>query len=108
MPPKRAPVIGRSGSSRPAHFAPSDPLRSLLVDQLIAAAWRLRRARLFERLILEQRADDVEDFQKAQGTTYHAPADYFALAYRGDCSGDTAIDTLSRHETRSERAIYRA
>src|SRR5258707_6627714 len=108
IPTESADDFEAHAASLRAHFAPADPLRSLLVDQLIAAAWRLRRARLFERLILEQRADDVEDFQKAQGTTYHDPADYFALGYRGDCSGEKALDTLSRHETRIERAFYRA
>src|SRR5260370_9508868 len=95
MPPKRAPVIGRSGSSRPAHFAPSDPLRSLLVDQLIAAAWRLRRARLFERLILEQRADDVEDLQKAQAPTSHTPPIISPLPPRGHSSGKKLPDPPS-------------
>jgi hypothetical protein len=108
IPTESADDFEAHAASLRAHFAPADPLRSLLVDQLIAAAWRLRRARLFERLILEERADDIEEFQKVQGETYHDPADYFALAYRGDCSGEKALDSLSRHEARVERAFYRA
>jgi hypothetical protein len=108
IPTESADDFEAHAASLRAHFAPADPLRSLLVDQLIAAAWRLRRARLFERLILEQRADDIKENLDDDGTTYNDPADYFALAYRGDCSGEKALDTLSRHETRIERAFYRA
>ncbi len=90
------------------HFAPADPLEEFLVEQLIVAAWRLRRSRIIERFILEQQATDVQADLKKYKVHYTDPADYLALAYRKECDGNNALDHLSRHQTRIERAFYRA
>ena len=89
-------------------FAPTDSYESILVDRIIAAAWRLRRALILERFILEQQATDVKASLKKYGVHYTDPADYLALAFRKECDGKNSLETLSRHETRIDRAFYRA
>src|SRR5258708_14254329 len=63
IPTESADDFEAHAASLRAHFAPADALRSLLVDQLLAPAWRLRPARLFQPLILEHRAADLTAFQ---------------------------------------------
>ena len=87
-----------------AHLAPDGPIENLLVDQIVAAAWRLRRSRVLETRFFHQRVDDLEEKLES----YDDPADSIGLVYRYDATGSRALDNLSRFETRIERALYRA
>ncbi len=88
-------------------LAPTSHVEKCLVEQIIVAAWRLRRARIVERFILEQQATDVQADLKKYKVHYTDPADYLALAYRKECDGSNALDNLSRQETRIQRTFFR-
>jgi hypothetical protein len=46
-------------------LAPADPIESLLVDRIIAASWRIRRAHIIETRIFHQRSREIEfDYQR--------------------------------------------
>ncbi|SRR5258706_1755140 len=107
-PSERQEEFDAHASSFRDHFAPIDPLESVLVEQIIVATWRLRRCRIIERFILEQQATDVQADLKKYKVHYTDPADYLALAFRKECDGKNALENLSRHETRIGRAFYRA
>jgi hypothetical protein len=86
------------------HFAPSDPIEAMLVDQIVVAAWRLRRARLVESRHLIQRVVTLNEQQDG----YENLDDQLALAYRHDTTGSNTIARIARHEALIQRELYRA
>jgi hypothetical protein len=89
-------------------FAPVDSVESFLVDQMIVAAWRLRRTRFLESKIYAQRAFEVDRHQKEREEELTDAADHIVTGYRRECSGTNSLENISRQETRIERAFYRA
>ena len=89
-------------------FAPIDSVESFLVDQMIVAAWRLRRTRFLESKIYAQRAFEVDRHQKEREEELTDAADHIVTGYRRECSGTNSLENISRQETRIERAFYRA
>jgi hypothetical protein len=89
-------------------FAPVDSVESFLVDQMIVAAWRLRRTRFLESKIFAQRAFEVDRHQKEREEELTDAADHIVTGYRRECSGTNSLENISRQETRIERAFYRA
>ena len=81
------------------HFAPCDPLQSLLVDRIIAAAWRLRRSNIIETRTFHQRAAEIEDFDHEDH-----PHDTLAEIFRNS----EGFDSVGRLETRLERSLFQA
>jgi hypothetical protein len=67
-------------------------LELLLVDRIIAAAWRLRRAIALETMLF--------DTERGGSSAY-----YSALAYKGDRD---KLQLLSRYELTLERSLYKA
>jgi len=77
---------------------PSTPTEHLLVDQLITASWRLRRARIIETTYYQQRATELARYPDDPP---HMITTIFRL-----CS--ETLDSLARREARIERSFYRA
>jgi hypothetical protein len=89
-------------------FAPVDSVESFLVDQMIVAAWRLRRTRILESAVFAQREFEVARNQREREEELTDAADHIVTAYRRECSGTNSLENISRQETRIERAFYRA
>ena len=88
------------------HYQPRTPDENVLVQQVVAAAWRLSRVRgletgLFNRLLEEEKSD----MKRLKISTRH---DRHAHVFLRDARGDNTLTTLARYETRIERAFYRA
>src|SRR6185436_12475157 len=77
-------------------FAPVDAFESILVEQIIVAAWRLRRSRILETLVFTQRTAEVERSQQEREEERTDPVNSLGLAFRKECSYSKALETLSR------------
>ena len=73
-------------------LAPVGELELLLVDRIVAAAWRLRRAIALETMLF--------DTERGDSSAY-----YGALAYKND---QNKLQLLSRYELTLERSLYKA
>ena len=89
-------------------WAPVDSVESFLVDQMIVAAWRLRRTRILESAVFAQREFEVARNQREREEELTDEADHIVTAYRRECSSTNSLENISRQETRIERAFYRA
>jgi hypothetical protein len=88
-------------------FKPVGPLQTLLVQQIVMAAWRLGRLRIIEGGLFQLRgADDAKDI--AKGYKSLTPRTRLAYLYQRDVRGPNALATLGRYEARIERSFYRA
>jgi hypothetical protein len=85
-----------------AEHQPAGPTETLLVEQMAMAAWRLRRMRALETGLFNVRISQLPRDENASAL------DPGSRAFAYDTSGSRAIETLSRYETRIERAFYRA
>jgi hypothetical protein len=73
-------------------LAPMGELELLLVDRIVSATWRLRRAIALETMLFET--------ERGDHSAYHG-----ALAYKGDRD---RLQLLSRYELTLERSLYKA
>lgn len=73
-------------------LAPIGELELLLVDRIVSATWRLRRAIALETMLFET--------ERGDHSAYHG-----ALAYKGDRD---RLQLLSRYELTLERSLYKA
>ena len=80
-------------------LAPQTPTEHLLVDSIISAAWRLRRARTLEAGLYYANLPAGPD----RDATLES-----ALALRNDNRTGSSLESMSRHEARLERTFYRA
>jgi hypothetical protein len=86
---------------------PVGPLQTLLVQQIVMAAWRLARIRLLEGGIFQLRSvDEVENIEKDYQNL--APRTRLGYLFVCDVRGPNALATLARYEGRVERSFYRA
>jgi hypothetical protein len=88
-------------------FQPVGPLETLLVDQIVMAAWRLTRVRAMETGLYELRLIDNSD-EIDEDYRNLSPHHRLAYVFGDDCRRPDAFTTLARYETRAERAFYRA
>ncbi len=78
---------------------PVGELEDLLVEQIIAAVWRLRRLRRVEAGIFAWELDNaVRDTEKSM----------LGLSFIQDANSANAFSKLSRYETTMERGLYKA
>ena len=78
-----------------AELAPVGELETLLVDHMVACAWRLRRLHAVEAGVFQgERDDDIWGPHGALGYAFHQATETFAK--------------LARYEAALERAFYRA
>ncbi|MEO7652209.1 MAG: hypothetical protein ABIZ80_17230 [Bryobacteraceae bacterium] len=86
---------------------PRTPLESVLVQQIVTAAWRLRRARVIETGFIEMSLLDLEE--EIQDEVEH-PNAQVRLGYvvSRDSRGPDTLGSLSYREARIERSFYRA
>jgi len=80
-----------------SQLQPVGELESLLVDRIIAAAWRLRRVLAVEAGIYEEQRFDFFGAEHGLGG-----------AFIQDANGANALSKLSRYETTIERGLYKA
>jgi len=86
---------------------PVGPLQTLLVEQIVMAAWRLARIRTLESGLFQLRlADDTKAIER----DYEHLSQRARLAYlfRRDIQGHNTLAHLGRYEARAERSFYRA
>src|SRR6185295_3681888 len=88
-----------------ADFAPQGAAEELLLEHLIAASWRLRRARNFETLYYS----DTVAFLRPHFPLSNSDPE---LAMHVFCDGpkpiQQTVDKLARYEARLERSFYKA
>jgi hypothetical protein len=81
-----------------SQLQPVGELESLLVERIVAAAWRLRRVLAVESGIYEE-----ESTNRYTGEEYG-----LGLAFIRDANRANAFSKLSRYETTIERSLYKA
>ncbi len=87
-------------------FAPANQVEADLVDQIVAARWRLERAWGMETAfldleILKQRPQIEREFEEIAEPTRTA------LAFKALCEDSSALTNLNRYEIRCQRTINR-
>jgi len=91
-----------------ALWQPVGPLERLLVDQIVAAEWRLRRTWVTETAAIDLQMDrDAPDLQKELHVAFDEPVRAaVALTHMSDES--QFLETVHRNEVRFSRQIDRA
>jgi hypothetical protein len=87
-------------------FQPDGPAELDLVEEMVAAKWRQRRLWAIETDLLEDEMMVQRKKLDADGETYDEVTP-LSFAYR-DLSASSALPSLTRHESRLERAYFRA
>jgi len=82
-----------------SELQPVGELEGLLVEQIIAAVWRLRRLRRVEASIFAWELDNVVTVPDKS---------MLGLSFIRDANSANAFSKLSRYETTIERSLYRA
>lgn len=90
-----------------AEHQPVGPTQEILFQQLVVAAWRLRRCRCVEAALFEMFICDTEEEAEEEYSNVPQSARP-GFAFRADAAGPNALANLSRYEARAERAFYRA
>jgi hypothetical protein len=86
---------------------PVGPVQTLLVEQIVMAAWRLARLRLIEGGLFQLRAaDDARAIDRDYENV--RPRTRLAYLFLSDVRGPNALANLGRYEARVERSFYRA
>jgi hypothetical protein len=86
---------------------PVGPVQTLLVEQIVMAAWRLSRLRLIEGGLFQLRSiDDAENIEKDYQNL--RPRTRLGYLFLRDIRGPNALNMLGRYEARVERSFYRA
>lgn len=88
-----------------AVLRPEGELEEVLAEQVIAAAWRLRRARRIEVGLLQRAQMDVWPPGSLPPGKERLDLGY---AFLTECQGPHCITKLARYETAIDRAFYRA
>ena len=96
-------TLARHAAELRAHFSPATSIEALLVDRLIAASWRLRRARIIEARIYHQRAKKLSAYSGNKPHKHDSLADIFRHTH-----DEKSMLRLSLDEVRLERSLYRA
>ena len=85
---------------------PVGPIEQVLVEDIVAARWRMNRIRkmepgffAFRRQVLKSR---INDFPTLDG---HA---HLAVIFRDDAQDSDTLSKMSRYETRQERSFHKA
>lgn len=88
-------------------LGPEGAMEELLVERIVACAWRLRRACELESTALQQEMDEVRDLPSfaRQPQTDRA---VLSLAYVRTINMGSIPANLARYETTLERGLYRA
>jgi len=86
---------------------PAGPVQTLLVEQIVMAAWRLTRIRLIEGGLFQLRSvDDARAIDRDYENM--RPRTRLAYHFLSDVRGPNAFTILGRYEARVERSFYRA
>jgi hypothetical protein len=83
-------------------------MEDLLVEQMVAAQWRLRRMRRVEAGVFDWESTSAA--RSAADSLHSLPegATMLGLSFIRDANGANAFSKLSRYETAIERSLYRA
>ena len=84
-------------------FNPQSEIEASLVEQLVAARWRMERIWTIETALLDLEMVEQEDAVDQKYETIDEVA-RTALAFRALCDNSRALDLLSRYESRFRRA----
>jgi hypothetical protein len=84
-------------------FNPQSEIEASLVEQLVAARWRMERIWAIETALLDLEMVEQEDAVDQKYETIDEVA-RTALAFRALCDNSRALDLLSRYESRFRRA----
>ena len=94
------------GERMVAELQPEGELEEQLVEQIVAARWRLRRMHRVEAGIFEQELTSVTSSTFV--VTRHNEATMLGQSFIRDANGANAFSKLSRYEIPIERSFYRA
>ena len=86
---------------------PVGPLEQVLVEDLVAARWRMNRVRKMEPGFFTLRLQAMRRQIKEDFSTLDAQA-HLALIFRDDARDADTIGKMSRYEARFERSFYKA
>ena len=100
---EEAELLSHTKALREQYDPQSEP-EFILLERMVAATWRLRRILRIETRHYRHRADDLRENRERTGDR----VDDETQVFRDDCAGPKFLDNLGRHESRLERAFYRA
>jgi len=86
-----------------SEYNPVGTMENLLVEQMVFAAWRLRRHRILETAVFNKRMTDHKP-------SFRELTDIEQLAYamQENFTGLNPFSNLARYESKLERSLYRA
>jgi len=90
-----------------AECQPVGPIEQVLVEDLVAARWRMNRVRKMEPGFFALRHHVMRRQIKEDFSTLDAQA-HLALIFRDDAQDEDTIGKMSRYEARFERSFYKA
>jgi hypothetical protein len=90
-----------------AEHRPATPTERLLVEQMVAAAWRLRRVRATETAYFDREMERLDNLAKSD-YPQPGPWDRMAYVFRWDNTSSNTLALLARYEARLERSFYKA
>jgi hypothetical protein len=90
-----------------AELRPEGEVEDLLVEQIVAAHWRLRRMRRVEAGVFDRESSSA---RSVANSLYPLPegTSMLGLSFIRDANGANAFSKLSRYETAIERSLYKA
>jgi hypothetical protein len=90
-----------------AHYQPENDREACLVEELVAAKWRLRRLWGIETRLLAAETDSMQKELEAKYENIDL-ATRIAFAFESKCDGSRSFSTLYRYEARLLRAAAKA
>ena len=100
------PEFGRLCDAFETEFQPIGPTEESLLENLVAAKWRLGRARKEETGFFMKRAIELE--HESQEYREAARSTRLAIIVELDSAGPNTLAKISRYEARLERSFYKA
>jgi hypothetical protein len=90
-----------------ATYQPGSPVEEDLVNEMVAARWRMQRLRMIETALLDSEMDREEPEAESQFAS-DDPGYQIAFAFRRLVDGSRAISLASRYESRLHRIHERS
>jgi hypothetical protein len=91
-----------------AELRPEGEMEDLLVEQIVATQWRLRRMRRVETGVFDWESSSAVSSAADSFRPLPEGTSMLGLSFIRDANGSNAFSKLSRYETAIERSLYKA
>jgi hypothetical protein len=91
-----------------AELRPEGEVEDLLVEQIVANQWRLRRMRRVEAGVFDWESSSAHSTAADSVRPLPEGTSMLGLSFIRDANGANAFSKLSRYETAIERSLYKA